>query len=216
MGGGGKAPGITQFGGDGEGGEIVNAAEAAEAFDAGAQRLQREEVTEFGIDRLEAPDGFIDRPHVRAMGLLERGNGPALRLQPGRIAFGPRRFRPGEATAMPQEKLREPVPRAQEIGADIFATAQQIPRRLFLFARNVNGGEGARPVQHRELAGIAPIGLDAIAGPPRNQGRCDHVAANVVRSQRTLELKAARTCFVAALNGRGPQPLHESQNRRTV
>jgi len=120
---GGKAPRIAQFGGDGESGEIVNAAEAAEPFDAGAERFDGEEVTEIGIDGVESPEGFIDRPHIRAMGLFERGDRPALRVQPGGMACGPRLLRPGEATAVTQEKLREPVPRAQEIRANIFATA---------------------------------------------------------------------------------------------
>ena len=151
-GGGGEAPGIAQFGRDGEGGEIVNAAKAAETFDAGAERLDREEVPELRIDRVESPDGFIDRPQVRAMGLLERGDRPALRVQPGVMACGPRLLRPGEAPAVTQEKLRQPVPGAQQIRANVFATAQQIPRGLFLLAGNVNGGERARSVQHRQLA----------------------------------------------------------------
>jgi len=79
-GGGGEAPRVAQFGRDRECGEIVNAAEAAEPFDAGAERLDREEVTEFGIDRVESPDGFIDRSQVRAMGLLERRDRPVLGL----------------------------------------------------------------------------------------------------------------------------------------
>ena len=36
-----EAAGVAEFGGDGQGGEIVDAAEAAEALDAGAQRLER-------------------------------------------------------------------------------------------------------------------------------------------------------------------------------
>lgn len=135
-GGRGEAPGIAQFGGDGEGGEIVNTAEAAETFDAGAERLDGEEVTELGIDRVESSDGFFNGPHVGAMRLLERGDRPALRVQPGGMAGRPRLLRPGEATAVTQEKLGEPMPRAQQIRANVFATAQQIPRRLFLLARN--------------------------------------------------------------------------------
>jgi hypothetical protein len=42
---GGKAPSIAQFGGDGECGEIVNATEAAETCDAGAEWLDGEERT---------------------------------------------------------------------------------------------------------------------------------------------------------------------------
>ena len=68
----GKAARVPEFDRDGEGGEIVNAAEAAEPFDAGAERLKSEQVSELGIDGVESPDGFLDGPHVRAMGVLKR------------------------------------------------------------------------------------------------------------------------------------------------
>ena len=83
---------------------------------------------------------------------------------------------------MAQEELREPVPRAQQIGADVLATAQQIPRGLLLLGRNVNGGQRAGAIQHRELAGIAAIGFDAIARAARDQRRGDDVARNPVRA----------------------------------
>jgi hypothetical protein len=41
----GKATRVPQFGGDREGGEIVDAAETAEALDPGLQRLDRQEIT---------------------------------------------------------------------------------------------------------------------------------------------------------------------------
>ena len=97
------------------------------------------------FDRLQPRDGFVDRPHVRAMGLLERGDRPAS--APAASAswrFVHAFFVAGEAPAVPQEKLREPMPRAQQIGADVLATAQEIARRFFLLGRNVNGGERAR------------------------------------------------------------------------
>ena len=57
------------------------------------------------------------------------------------------------------------MPRAQEIGANVFATAEQIPRGLFCSRGNVNGGERAGAIQHGELAGIAAIGFDAMPAP---------------------------------------------------
>ena len=74
---GGKAARVAEFGGDGERGEIVDAAEAAQALDAGPQRLERQQVAQFGVDGLEPGDGFVDGADVGAVGLLERGERPA-------------------------------------------------------------------------------------------------------------------------------------------
>ena len=49
--GGREPPRVAEFGGDGQRGEIVDAAETAQALDAGPQRLQREQVPQIGIDR---------------------------------------------------------------------------------------------------------------------------------------------------------------------
>jgi hypothetical protein len=76
----GEAAGVAEFGSDGEGGEIVDAAEAAEPLDPRSQGLEGEEITQFGIDRLQPAEGFIDRTDVGSMGLLKRGQGPALGL----------------------------------------------------------------------------------------------------------------------------------------
>ena len=70
--------------------------------------------------------------------------------------------------AVAEEKLREPVAGAQQIGANVLATPQQIPRGLFLLAGNVNCGQRAGAIEHGELTGIAPVGFDAIASAPRD------------------------------------------------
>lgn len=54
----GKASGVAEFGGNGERGEVVDPAEAAQAFDTRAQRLDREQIAQLEIDGLEARDGF--------------------------------------------------------------------------------------------------------------------------------------------------------------
>jgi hypothetical protein len=67
-----------------------------------------------------------------------------------------------------QEKLREAMARAQQIGANILATPQQVARRFFLVRRDVNRGEGTGRIEDGQLARVATVGLDAITGPPRN------------------------------------------------
>ena len=109
------------------------------------------------------------------------------------------------------------MPRAQQIGADVFATAQEIARGFFLLGRNVNRGEGAGAIEDGELAGIAAIGFDAIAGPTGNQRGRDDVARDAVRGQRALQLEATRAGFVAALHrALAAQALDEAQDRRDV
>ena len=79
-GGGGEAARIAKFGGDGERGQIVDAAEAAQALDARPQRVDGEEVAQLRIDGLESCDAFIDGAYIGAVGLLERRQRPALGL----------------------------------------------------------------------------------------------------------------------------------------
>jgi hypothetical protein len=54
-----------------------------------AQRFEREQVTELGVDRVEAGDGFVNAADIGAMRLLERGQRPALGLKPVGMALRP-------------------------------------------------------------------------------------------------------------------------------
>ena len=62
------------------------------------------------------------------------------------------------------------MPRPEQVGADVFAAAQQIARRFFLLGRDVDGGERAGAIEERELRRIAAIGFNAVAGTARNEG----------------------------------------------
>jgi hypothetical protein len=44
---------------------------------------------------------------------------------------------------MPEEEMREAIPGAQEIGANVFVAAQQVALGLFLLGWDVDGGHGA-------------------------------------------------------------------------
>jgi hypothetical protein len=56
------------------------------------------------------------------------------------MALGPRLLRRREAAAMAEEKFREPMPGSEEIRADVFPAAEEIPRRFFVFGGNMNRG----------------------------------------------------------------------------
>ena len=100
-----EAARIAQFSGDRQRREIVDTAEAAQALNAGSQRVDREQIAQLGIDRLEPCDAFVDGADVGAMGLLERGEWPALGLEPLGVAFGPGFLRRGKPAAVTQEEF---------------------------------------------------------------------------------------------------------------
>jgi hypothetical protein len=138
-----EAAGVTEFGGDGQRRQIVDAAETAQAFDAAAERLDREQIAELGVHRLKATAGFVDGADIRAMRLLESGQGPTLGLQPRGVPCRPRLLGGREAAAMAEEELREAVPGAQQVGTNVLAAAKEVACRLFLLGGNVNRGERA-------------------------------------------------------------------------
>jgi len=105
-GGGWESTWVAELGGDGQRGEIIDAAEAAQAFDAGAERLEREKLPQFEIHRLQSRDSFIHGADVGAMRLFEGGQGPALDLQPLGVPLGPGAFGRGEAPPVSQEEVQ--------------------------------------------------------------------------------------------------------------
>ena len=134
------------------------------------------------------------------MGLLERGQRPGLGAEPGVVALGPRLLGRGEAAAVAEQEFREAMSGAQEIGADVLPTAEQVAGRFFLLGRNVNGRERAGAVEHRELTGIAAVRFDAIARRGAESGRArSRRRESAVRRQRALQLEAAGPGLVAAV-----------------
>src|SRR6266566_3584743 len=164
----GKAARVAKLRSDRERGEIVDAAEAAQAFDPVAQRVDGEKLAQLEIDGVESGDAFIDGTYVGPMGVLQGRQRPALGLQPLGVAFGPRAFGRGKAATVAQEKVREAMSGAEEIRADVFAAAQEIAHGLFELGRNVNRGEGAGAIEDGELARVTAIGFDAVTGTARD------------------------------------------------
>ena len=82
--------------------------------------------------------------------------------------------------------------RDRDIGANVLATAQEIPRGFFLIGRDVNRGEGPGAIEHGELRGIASIRLHSIARPSRNECRRDDVAGDRAGLERAAQLEPAR------------------------
>jgi len=133
------------------------------------------------------------------------------------MPFGPGLFGRGKPAAVAEEEFRETMPRAEEIGADVFATPQQVAGGLFLLGGDVNGGERVGAIEDGELAGIAAVGFDAIAGSTGNQGWGDNVTREAVRRECALQFETAGTGFVTA--AKGPltsEAFDKSKNRRAI
>jgi hypothetical protein len=78
------------------------------------------------------------------------------------------------------------MPGAQEVGADVLATPEQIAGGFLLRGRDVNRGERAGALAEGERRGIAAVGLDAVTRTSGNQRRRDHVAGHVVGREGAL------------------------------
>jgi hypothetical protein len=100
---------------------------------------------------------------------------------------------PLEAAAVAEQKCGEPVTRAQQIDANVFAAAEQVTGGFLLVCRNVNRGQGLSSIEQREMARISAVRLDPIPRAGGNQGRGDDVARNASPAEGALELTAART-----------------------
>src|SRR5437763_3396748 len=98
-GGGRKAPWVAELGGDGERGQVVDAAEAAQPLYTRTERFEIEQGAEILFNGAKARDGFLDGAQIRAVGLIEGGDRPRLCAKPHVVALGPGPFGPGEPTA---------------------------------------------------------------------------------------------------------------------
>ena len=118
---------------------------------------------------------------------------------------------------MAEEKFREAMAGAQEIGANVLATTQEIACRFFLLSGNVNRRQGAGAIEDGQLRGIAAVGFHAIARAARNQRGGDHVTRHAVRGQRALEVEATGAGLITAAHGTlSAEPVNEAQNRRGI
>ena len=212
-----EASWVAKFGGNRQRGQIVDATKTSQPLDARLQRLEREQRAQILLDRAEPSDRLVHGAQIRAMGLIEGGHRPRLGSQPRLVALRPRFLGAREAAAVPEENLRQPMTGAEEVPFDVLATAQQIAGRFFLLGRNVNGRERARSIQHRQLAGIAAIRLDAVTRAPRNQRGRDHVARDAAPLQVPLQLESTGSRFVATSHAAArPQAIYEAADRRQI
>ncbi len=118
--------------------------------------------------------------------------------------------------AAPQQQLREAVARPRAVGHGVLARAAEVAHRLLVDGRGMHRREQVRAQQRGELPCVAAVGLDAVAGPPRDQRRRDHPAFDACGLELALQREAPRPRLVAGHDRprrHAPQALREPLHR---
>jgi len=76
--------------------------------------------------------------------------------------------------------------------------AHDVAERFLLGGRDVHGRERAGPQGKSEIAGIAPVGLDALPRALRDQRRCGHDAVLAFAVQVPLQPESAESLWTSS------------------
>ena len=105
----------------------------------------------------------------------------------------------GVAEVVPEQKRLQALLALGDLPLALLPGPHHVAKRLLLRTRDVHRGQRAGAQPQDEVAGIAPIGLDAVTGATRDQrGRGDQ-AALALASQVPMQPEAARPGFVDEL-----------------
>ncbi len=88
---------------------------------------------------------------------------------------------------VPQQQLREPMPRPHQLATRVLARPHQIAGRLLVRLRHPHRDQLAEPQQPRQPLRVATVGLDPVRRRPRDLRRRRHRARDPGRRARTRE-----------------------------
>ena len=135
-------------------------------------------------------------------------------LHPLEIPLSPPVDAGGGAPAVSQQKLPQPMARAQLIFLRRLAGADHVPQGLMRGVRDPHRCQVARAVAPRQLLGVAPIRLDTVAGLHRYQGGRDDLAPHTEGGQLPVDDIPGRARLVTGAHVLGrSQPLHQRADR---
>jgi hypothetical protein len=191
----GEAREVAQFGDQGRRIDQRHAAHRLQRCDhrrQGPVRQQRRDLRGQPIaprrGRVDRLDVILEHEMVGRLLKAQTGEPPAMQLGPGGTPVMP---------ALTQQKPRELLAGTTQRMHRIQALSHQITHRLVSGVRDPHRRQLARPMQPRQARRIAPIGLDPVAGPLRDQRRGNDDALMCGRRQLPLDAIAARTRLVA-------------------
>jgi len=147
----------------------------------------------------------LQRPLRRRLRELDAG-------QPPEMGLGPVGLRPLEADLAAQQQLRQPMPGAHQIAAQILTRTDEVAQRLLLDARDRHPMQLPGRQQPHQALGIATVGLDAVTGPARDQPRRADHAIDPGRRQAPRQHEPGR----ARLIGRADRPRQRGRKRSHI
>jgi len=157
-----------------------------------------EEILEALLDLVDGENVVVEDDRVD--GALE-----AKRLEPAAVSEVPGALaREGDGAA--EEELRDAVTCADEVLAQVLASAGEVASGFIFLGQRLDLGEEAGAEEVSELLGVAAVGLDLLAGLAGDEGGGDEHAARVTpRDDLPLQRVAAGACLVAVANVAGGQ-----------
>jgi hypothetical protein len=138
--------------------------------------------------RFDRLDGVLEHHVMRRLCEAQACQPAAVHQRPGRTMV---------VMAVTQQKARQLLAAAPQAVYRRLTGADQIAHRLMRLVRNPHRRQLARPMQLRQIVGVAPVGLDAIARTTRNQRGSHHHACMTCCAQPALDAVAAGTGLVA-------------------
>ena len=158
-----EASGVAEFHGEHQGAEGVDAPEAAQARDSVLERRLGHERLQVCFDVVEPTPRFIDGAQIVRMGVCERRQLPLLGAEP-LVILGAPRSGAGEPPPVPEDKLSEPLPRAEHIPPNGLSRTHEIPCGFFGVRGYMDRRQRARAMQDRQLGGIPAVRFDPVSG----------------------------------------------------
>ena len=177
------------------GGHDLEAFEGHESFDRRTQPPVDQEIAHGFFATFDPGRGIVDGHEA----FLENGLHGRMRqdqfAQVTHVGRAPVAFALIMVAVVEQEGL-EPLPGAAQIVDGIGARTAQVADGLVGGLGNVNALEVPGPVRPGQFGRVAPVGLDAVAGGPRDLRRSGHDALVAELPQTPRQDKAARTGLV--------------------
>jgi len=178
-----------------ERGQRVDPTEAARAGEGRPPLALEREPGEALVERGFAGDQPVDGGERVQVGELGRRFLEALTGEPLAVPLRPGARLRVDASVQEQQ-LRNAVPAAHQVGADLLAGAAEVTSRLEVGARHADELQLTCKQEAGEQLGVLTIGLDPIARRPRRLARRHHLDAHAGGLGRPVEREPGRSGLI--------------------
>ncbi len=184
---------------DGRGGHLAHAAQTLQRTHDRLHRRRRgrDRAIQCRLESLKSRPGVVHFVDVISERRLLRRRTEGHGIEPAAMALGLRLHARRRSNAVAQQKLADAMAGSELIGLRGLTRAQQISQSFMRRVGDPYGREIAGTMTAREPLGVAAIGLDAVAGLDRHEGRGDDVTGYPQFGQLPVEHVPTGPGFVA-------------------